>query len=154
MIIKSFELNKINLQKSTFILFYGKNEGFKNQVRVNLLKDKIISSKYDEKEILDNTNNFLDSIYTKSLFETEKVLIIKRATDKIFNILSEIIHKNPSGIIFIIEAGDLDKRSKLRNFFEKDKNCVCVPFYLDNEETLSKIGFEFLKKKKNFNFIF
>ena len=148
MIIKSFELNKINLQKNTFILFYGKNEGFKNQARVNLLKDKIITTKYDEKDILDNTDNFLESTYSKSLFESEKILIIKRATDKIFNILSEIIHKNPSGIIIIIEAGNLDKRSKLRNFFEKDKNCVCIPFYLDNEETLSKIGFDFLKKKK------
>ena len=119
----------------------------KKQIRNDLLKENI-TAVYEEKEILDNTNNFLESIYSNSLFEKEKVLIIKRATDKLLNILSEIINKNLDGIIIIIDAENLEKRSKLRTFFEKDKECVCVPFYLDNEQTLSKIGFDILREKK------
>ena len=88
MIIKSFEINKISLNTSPFILLYGKNEGHKNQTITNLIKDQNITQKYDEKEIIDNPDNFLESVYSKSLFENEKIIIIKRATDKIFKILS------------------------------------------------------------------
>ena len=147
MITKSHELNKINLNQSPFILLYGKNEGFKNQAITQILKNKDGISKYEEKEILENCNNFLESIYSKSLFESEKVLVIKRTTDKILNILTEIIQKDVKDIIFILNADILDKKSKLRSFFEKDKKCVCVPFYPDNEQTLSKLAFSFLREK-------
>ena len=43
----------------------------------------------------------------------------------------------------------LDKKSKLRNYFEKDKNqLVSVAFYPDTNETLSKLAYNFLKDKK------
>ena len=148
MIIKSFELSKINLKKNSYFLFYGRNEGLKKQIKYNLLKEKNITAIYEEKEILDNANNFLESIYSNSLFETEKILIIKRATDKLLNILSEIINKNLDGIIIIIDSDNLEKKSKLRTFFEKEKKCICIPFYLDNEQTLSKIGFNIVREKK------
>jgi len=147
MITKSHELNKINLNQSPFILFYGKNEGFKNQAITQILKNKNSISKYEEKEVLENSNNFLESIFSKSLFESEKILVIKRTTDKILNILTEIIEKDVKDIIFILNADILDKKSKLRSFFEKNKKCICVPFYPDNEQTLSKLAFSFLREK-------
>ncbi len=146
--IKSFEINKINLKKNPFILFYGKNDGLKKESQDILLKNKNISANYDEKEILDNSNTFLESIYSKSFFEEEKIIIIKRATDKILKILMEIINKNLEEIFILIEAENLETKSKLRSFFEKEKKCVCVPFYPDNEQTLSKIAFPYLKEKK------
>ena len=148
MIIKSYEISKINLEKSPFILFYGKNEGLKNETKANLLKNKIVSISYDEKEILDNSSSFLESIFSKSLFEKEKIIIIKRATDKILKILIEIIDKNIKEIFIVIDAENLERKSKLRSFFEKEKNCVCVPFYPDNEQTLHKVAITFLKDKK------
>jgi DNA polymerase-3 subunit delta len=147
MITKSHELNKINLNQSPFILLYGKNEGFKNQAITQILKNKNGISKYEEKEILENYDNFLESIYSKSFFESEKILVIKRTTDKILNIVTEVIQKNVEDIIFILSADILDKKSKLRSFFEKDKKCVCIPFYPDNEQTLSKLAFNFLREK-------
>ena len=147
MIIKSYELNKINLNQSPFVLLYGKNEGFKSQITAQILKNKNNISKYEEKEVLENSNNFLESIFSKSLFESEKILVIKRTTDKILSILTEIIQKDVKDIIFILNADILDKKSKLRSFFEKDKNFICVPFYPDNEQTLSKIAFSFLREK-------
>ena len=146
MITKSQELNKINLNQSPFILLYGKNEGFKNQAIKQILKNKDGISKYEEKEILENSDNFLESIFSMSLFESEKILVIKRTTDKILNILTEIIQKDVKDIILILSADILDKKSKLRSFFEKDKKCVCIPFYPDNEQTLSKFAFNFLRE--------
>ena len=94
MILKNYELNKINLNKYNTILFYGKNSGYINEAINVLLKDKPYLSKFDEKNILDNSINFLENIYSKSLFEEEKIIVIKRATDKILNIISEIVDKN------------------------------------------------------------
>ena len=130
MILKSFDINKINLNIHHLILFYGKNEGLKNESLYNLNKDKIDISSYEEKEILDNENNFIENILSKSLFEKQKFIIIKRATDKILKII-EILHlKNLEETTIVLSSDNLEKKSKLRSFFEKDKKLVCVPFIL------------------------
>ena len=148
MIIKSFDIKKINLSKNKFILFYGKNEGLKNESLDFLIKDKNKISNYDEKEILDNENNFIENVLSKSLFDQKKIIIIKRATDKILKKI-EILHlKNLEDTTIIINSDNLEKKSKLRSFFEKDKSCVCVPFYPDTDQTLSKIAYNYLKDKK------
>ena len=147
MIIKSYETNKINLKKNPFILLYGKNEGLKNQLKNELLKNKILNSKYEEKEIIDNSENFIENLNSKSLFEDEKLIIINRATDKILKILSAIIDKKIEDLIIVIDSDNLEKKSKLRAFFEKNSSCVCVPVYPDTEITLLKIALEYLKQK-------
>jgi DNA polymerase-3 subunit delta len=147
MIIKSFEINKINFDQNKLVLFYGKNEGFKNEATNNLIKDKDEITKYEEKEVLENINDFIESILSKSLFESEKIIIIKRATDKILKIIDEIDSKNIEDIKIIFNADNLEKKSKLRSLFEKDKKYICVPFYPDTDQTLSKLTYNFLKKK-------
>ena len=148
MILKSYEINKINQNINHFILFYGKNEGLKNEALNILVKNKKNISNYEEKEILDNENVFIENILSKSLFEEEKIIVIKRATDKILKII-EILHlKNLDDTSIIINSDNLEKKSKLRSFFEKDKKLVCVPFYPDNDQTLSKLSYNFLREKK------
>ncbi|MDC0235536.1 DNA polymerase III subunit delta [Candidatus Pelagibacter sp.] len=147
MIIKSFEINKINFDQNKLVLFYGKNEGFKNEAVNNLIKDKDKITKYEEKEVLENINDFIESILSKSLFESEKIIIIKRVTDKILKIIDEIDSKNIEDIKIILIADNLEKKSKLRSLFEKDKKYICVPFYPDTDQTLSKLTYDFLKKK-------
>ena len=148
MIIKSFELNKINLDKKKFILFYGVNEGLKKQAINNLIKDKNNIYSYEENDILNNEKKFLEDLFSKSLFEKEKILIIKRASDKIFKIIEEIFEKQTEEVIIIINSKNLEKKSKMRTFFEKEKGVVCVAFYADNEQTLSQLAFNFFKEKK------
>ncbi|MDC0863966.1 DNA polymerase III subunit delta [Candidatus Pelagibacter sp.] len=147
MIIKSFEINKINFDQNKLVLFYGKNEGLKNEAVNNLIKDKDKITKYEEKEVLENINDFIESILSKSLFESEKIIIIKRVTDKILKIIDEIDSKNIEDIKIILIADNLEKKSKLRSLFEKDKKYICVPFYPDTDQTLSKLTYDFLKKK-------
>ena len=148
MILKSFEVKKINQNINHLILFYGKNEGLKNETLDVLIKDKNKISNYEEKEILDNENNFIESILSKSLFDQEKIIIIKRATDKILKIIEILNSKNLKDLTVIINSDILEKKSKLRSFFEKNKKCVCVPFYPDTNQTLSRLCYDFLKEKK------
>ena len=148
MIIKSHEIDKINLNLNNFILLYGKNDGFKSEATNHLVKAKSQISNYDEKEILENSDNFIENILSNSLFEREKIIIIKRATDKILKIIEELNNKNLKDVIIIINSDNLEKRSKLRNFFEKNKEYICVAFYPDTNQTLSKLTYKFLKEKK------
>ncbi len=146
MILKSYEIKNINFQIYNLILFYGKNEALKDQAikLININKQIFI---FDEKEILENQNNFLETVTTKSLFEDEKTILIRRASDKILKIIEYIYSKNLKDINIIVNSDELEKKSKLRSFFEKKKECICVPFYPDNEQTLTKLTYNFFKEK-------
>ena len=147
MIIKSYEINKISLKKNKFILLYGKNEGHINETINNLTKIKIKTLNYDEKDILENQNYFFENIFTKSLFENEKIIIIKRATDKILKVFEEIDFKKLNDISIIVTSDNLEKKSKLRSYFEKNKIYACIAFYPDTIQTLTKLTYNFLKEK-------
>ena len=150
MILKSFELNKIKLNNYKFYLFYGDNQGLKEENIKNLFEknyqDKI--HRYEEKEILDDINIFFNSVLTKSFFDNEKLIIINRATDKIKTIIEELMEKNPEDIQIILNSKNLEKKSTLRKLFEKEKSIVCIPFYEDNNQTLNSIISLFFRNKK------
>ena len=150
MIVKSFELPKIKLKDYKFYLFYGDNEGLKEETIKNLFEenyqDKI--HRYEEKEILDNINDFFNSVLTKSFFDNEKLIIINRTTDRVREVIEELIKKNPEDISIILNSKNLEKKSTLRKFFEKEKTIACVPFYEDNNQTLNSIINLFFRSKK------
>ena len=150
MIYKAFEINKINFKKYNLFLLYGENEGYKNEIIKNTFEKNYQNKiyKYDEKEILEKKEDFFNSILSKSFFENEKLIIILRASDKIKDIIEEISFKDISDIKIILSANILEKKSKLRTFFEKDKNAICIAFYPDNMQILSKISYDFFNKKK------
>ena len=148
MIIKSYEISKIDQNITQLILFYGKNEGLKNEALNILNKDKNNILNYEEKEILDNESKFIENILSKSLFEKKKFITIKRSTDKLLEIIEILNTKNLEDTCIVISSDNLEKRSKLRSFFEKNKKLVCVPFYPDNEQTLYQLAYNFLRNKK------
>ena len=149
MIIKSYELNKINLKKNNIYLLYGENEGLKNKVINDTFKEFLKNIyRYDEKEILDNKENFFNTILSKSFFETKKFIMILRSSDKIVNIIEEVLEKITEDTKIILLAGILEKKSKLRLLFEKNKNVICIPLYADNDQTLSSIANSYFKEKK------
>ena len=150
MIIKLFELQKNKKIKTTLNLLYGNNQGLKNQI----INDYFISNfkgdilKYEEDDILNNHNEFILNLLNQSLFENEKILIISRATDKVLSVILEILERNIQGTKIILESNILEKKSKLRVLFEKDKNLVCIPVYEDDNKSLGFIIQDFLKKNK------
>jgi DNA polymerase-3 subunit delta len=148
MIIKSYQVNQINPTIHNLLLFYGKNEGLKNEIIKNIIRDKKNINNYDEKEVLENEYNFVENILTKSLFDDEKIIIIKRSTDKILKVIESLNSKKLDGITIIINTDNLEKKSKLRSFFEKNKETICIPFYPDTDQTLSKLAYDFLKGRK------
>ena len=147
MIIKNFEINKSILENYNFYLFYGVNEGSKNEKIDELLKDfnKDNIFNYEENQILNDENSFLESVLNKSLFEERKIIIIKRATNKILDIIKSIVEKNSDNLI-LINSGVLDKKSKLRNYFEKEKKLITAAFYEDTFDLLTNIAKKFLKE--------
>ena len=155
MIIKSYEIqkNKLNFSKYNSFLLYGENQGLKKDIRKFIkaaLEQKDsnteILSVYED-EILKNEENFYNFIYGGSLFNSKKIITIYEATDKIIQKISDFYDKYPENIFLIIFSEILEKKSKLRNFFEKNKKTICVPCYLDNEKDLRIIAQ--LEFKKN-----
>ena len=154
MIIKSYETEKkvSNLIKLNLILLYGENNGLKKDVRETIIKkfkeekDNIEFLSFYEDEILQNQENLYNAIFSGSLFSNKKIITINNATDKIFKEIEKIIEKNPKNILLIILSQILEKKSKLRNLFEKQDNTICVPCYLDSEKDLENIIYNELKK--------
>ena len=149
MIIKTFEINKKKFDKENFFLIYGENEGLKNEI-IKFLKKKFIGNieKYDEAQIISNNELFYEKMFNKSLFEKEKIVIINRCSDKIYEIIENIIEKKDTDIKIILNASVLEKKSKLRNLFEKSKELVIVPTYKDNSITLTDIAKKFFNNYK------
>ena len=150
MILKYFELNKLNFNNTKFLLLHGKNEGYKNE-EINKITNKlnIKAKNYDEKQVIDNTEEFFANNLNKSLFDSNKIIIINRCTEKITKIIEELIDKNIDDIILMLNSETLDKKSKLRNLFEKSKNkLVSIAFYPDNFDTLLRIARQALRKRK------
>tara|TARA_Y100000816_G_scaffold6551_1_gene4014 strand:- start:3145 stop:4140 length:996 start_codon:yes stop_codon:yes gene_type:complete len=150
MIIKNNELQKLKATKCNLYLLYGENRGFKNQfIYENLsLEFKKNIFKYNENEVFNDYKDFMTSILNKSFFEEKKLYIISNVTEKILVLIEDFISSNIEDITIIIVASILDKRSKLRNFFEKEKNTICIPFYSDQNRTLSFLASNFFKEKK------
>ena len=116
MIIKTFELSKIK-DDTIFYLLYGKNDGLKTEC-INEILNKSIGKvyNYDEKQIKDESEAFYENILSGSLFENSKIIIINRATDKIYEIIQDLIDRNIHNIKIIINAGILETKSKFKEF--------------------------------------
>ena len=150
MILKTFESKKINLDTNKIVLFYGQNEGHKKEEISKLLianKNREII-KYSENEILENSENFYNHILSESLFSQKKIIIVNRASDKILKIIEYLNEKSFSDVFIIINAKNLEKKSKLRSFFEKSKEFIAIAFYPDNNQTLAKNAALFFKENK------
>ena len=152
MIIKSFELEKLKTTKLNIHLIYGNNEGIKEDIINNFYIRNYDGEilKYEEQEILNNKNEFISSLLNKSLFEVSKLIIISRATDKICLLIDEILERGNFETKIIIKSFALEKKSKLRSLFEKEKSLICTPVYEDDARSLNLIINDFLRKN-NFN---
>ena len=123
MIKKYFEIDKINLKNNYIFLFYGQNEGLKNDViRKNFLNKFLKSTyRYEENEILNNKDNFFMELFSQSFFENKKLIIISRISEKIKDVIDDLIEKKIENIVIILQSKLLEKKSKLRQLFEKKK---------------------------------
>jgi len=148
-IIKTYKI-KSALQENRFYLFYGENIGLKEEVILEL-RNKASDSEYlnyYEKDILQDPNLFYEDIFSKSFFNDKKLIIIKDSSDKFLEIAKSILEKGLQDLTIVLVADNLDKRSKLRGYFEKEKDLYCVPFYKDENSTLNTLTINFFNKEK------
>tara|TARA_B100001173_G_scaffold303317_1_gene305953 strand:- start:448 stop:1431 length:984 start_codon:yes stop_codon:yes gene_type:complete len=150
MIIKAYEYQKIKGLKNNFYLFYGENEGYKSQV----IKDIFVKNhkenieRFDESEILNNFESFISNQINKSFFDESKLIFISRVSEKIIKLINELLDRKINDITVVLNSSNLDKKSKLRSLFEKDKNLVCMPFYKDDNRTLVQLANNFFRNNK------
>ncbi len=149
MIIKHFEINKKSFDINNFFLVYGENDGLKKEIIKTLLK-KFIGNieNYDEVQIINDDKLFYEKLFNKSFFEKEKIIIISRCSEKIYEVIEKIIEKNISDTKIILNANILEKKSKLRNLFEKNKELIIVPTYKDTSIALMEIAKKFFYNYK------
>ena len=161
MILKLSDLTKNLTKTQKFYLLYGSNTGQIDETINKILKPKLSKNiyNYDESEIIANTNEFEENILNRSFFDDDKLIIINRGSDKIISIIENLISKKISETVIIVKTNILEKKSKLRSFFEKNKETICIPFYEDNYQSLLLIAQSFFSKNKikvsiqNTNFI-
>ena len=148
--IKLHEIKNLKIESIDFFLLYGANSGLIEETINKIFKPKFSKNiiNFEESEILNKIETFKEMLFNKSFFEDNKLIIIKRASDKILDLIKEVVERNPDDIKFIITCGILEKKSKLRNFFEKEKETISIPFYEDNHQSLSIFTQNFLKEKK------
>ena len=149
MISKFYDINKYK-EKINIFLLYGDNEGQKIEVIKSNFGQftKENTHKYNEKDILLDKQSFFENILSKSFFEKEKLILISDVTDKLLKLIEETIETNLTDVKIILIAKRLEKRSKLRVFFEKEKNVLIIPFYEDTSQNLTKIAKDILNKNK------
>lgn len=149
MIFKSYLIEQNNnLNDKNILLFYGENIGLKNDLKnkINLNSKNSEIIRFNQEEIINNEEKFINEIFNISLFEKKKIYFIENSNDKILDIFKYIEDKLKDQKIYLF-AELLDKKSKLRNYFEKSNNLGVVACYSDNEKNIKKI---ILDKLKNF----
>ena len=154
MLIKSYEISEKNLNSLNFFLIYGENIGLKQDIAKVVLElkekknGKYKKFEFEEEEIIKNQENFFNLIFSGSLFDKKKTIFVNRTTDKLFNLISEVLKKDIKDTLIFFKADQLEKKSKIRNLFEKDKNLVCVACYQDSNFDLIKIINDEIKQTK------
>ena len=154
MILKSYEVNKKvqDFLKFNMFLLYGENYGLKKEMKELIINEakqknlKIENLSTYESDIIDDKENFYNSIYSGSLFSNKKIIIVNNCSDKIITLIEEISEKYPENIFLVFMADILDKKSKLRNFFEKNQKTICIACYSDNSKDLEIIAIKNFKK--------
>ena len=154
MISKSYEIEKKipDLSKHNLLLLYGENIGLKKDIRskikidLNKKEQDIEILSFYENEIIGNEDDFYNSIYSGSLFSNKKMITINNGSDKILKLIEDIYIKYPENLILIIFSEILERKSKLRIFFEKSSTALCVPCYADNNKSLETILTSELRK--------
>src|SRR6056300_1060682 len=150
MIIKSSELKSFKIQNINYYLFYGPNSGLIEETINKIFKPTFPKNiiNYEETEILNNINEFRETVFNKSFFDDEKFIIINRASNKILNIIQELVESKITDLKVIIKAEALEKKSKLRSYFEKNKSTGITAFYEDNYQSLLLIISKIFRDKK------
>ncbi len=141
MILKSYLVEKdITLLDKYFItLIYGENIGMKDDIKNEIKKffndyEKIT---FTQDEILKDYRILNEQVDNTSLFSQKKIIFISEISDKIKDLISEILENRKSDIKIFLFAQNLDRKSAVRRNFEKNKEVGIIACYQDNERTLS-----------------
>ena len=134
----------IELLKNHIALFYGENLGL-----INFFKKKITEKhkkilRFTQEDVLKDHSKIFNEIKNISLFDDKKIIFISNVNDKLLDVIKEVSLDTGDNKIFLF-ANILEKKSKLRSFFEKTTNCDVVTCYKDNDISIKKLIHQDLK---------
>tara|TARA_Y100000768_G_scaffold387403_1_gene378563 strand:+ start:3868 stop:4854 length:987 start_codon:yes stop_codon:yes gene_type:complete len=141
MIHKSYLVeNNFYTIRNKIALFYGENLGLQNDFKETIkklnLKNKVLN--FDQEEIINSSTSFFNELNNQSLFENTKIIIINNTSDKILEIIKEAKKIVKDDKIYLF-GNLLEKKSKIRNFFERENDLDIIPCYKDNIINLKKL---------------
>ena len=147
MILKSFivEKNIAIIEKYFISLIYGENIGMKDDIKYGIKQyfKEYEHINFDQNEIIKNNKLLEEQVNNTSLFSKKKIIFINEISDKIKDKIIKIL-ENPNPDIKVFLFGqNLEKKSSIRQIFEKEKKIGIIACYQDNERTLA----EYLRKK-------
>ena len=133
------ENNIALLEQYEHVLLYGENEGIKEDIK-NKIKEKNKDSEiiiFFQEEIMNNKNILSEQINNSSLFNLKRIIFLHEITDKSYTQIKECIENKKENVRIYIFSSILEKKSKIRNHFEKNDKLGIIPCYKDNERTLA-----------------
>ena len=76
-----------------------------------------------------------------------KSLSKAKVLEEITELIEEVLKKQILDTKIILNSDSIEKKSKLRFLFEKEKKLICIPFYEDNNQILFQICQNFFRKE-------
>ena len=153
MIYKFLNIDQtINENNFKIFLLYGENLGLKNIIKDKIRKNNVDAEiiNFSQDDLIKNKEMFFGKFNNLSLFEKKKIILLNNVNDKSYEIVQELENYIKDQKVYLF-ADLLEKKSKIRNYFEKSKKNLICPCYADNEVTIRRIILERLKDFKGLN---
>jgi len=129
------------------VLIYGPDSGLVHE-RAAVLASAIVPdaadpfrvSELSPAQIQEDGTRLFDEAAAQSLIGGRRLVRIRQADDSIARSFEAFLDAPPPGDSFVlVEAGDLSKRSKLRQRAEAGKNVAAIPCYIEQGESLEAV---------------
>ena len=151
------KLNSLKGESYTSVLLYGLNGGLidfiANDITEYFEKESSVIIKMYDSEIEKSSEELYKEIFNMSLFGEHKLIIIKGASNKITANIKDIMDRASSDGVdlksqcfLLLLSDNLDSKSQLRGYYEKEKSLLSVPCYEDNSKTTSSTIMSFFGK--------
>jgi DNA polymerase III delta subunit len=131
-------------------LIFGTDDGEIDLI-IRKIIEKVSNDTYEVTTIY-NIDDIADSIINRSLFQSNKVIVLSQVTDSGADVICRSIALLTERDYLIVRANDLKKNSKLRTFFENHETAVALNCYkLDSYSKATFIEDQLRKNKISFD---
>ena len=129
-----------------FLLVYGSDAGLVHECIKKIINTFILSSnksdcisRFTGPELKNEPEKLWSSAHSLSLFNEQQVIVISEASNTLTESIKYLITNKEKSWPIIIEAGELNPQSSLRQLFEKNDTCAAIACYPDEGAQLHRV---------------